>query len=186
MPLTQIQQDLEQLGVRVTPQQQRLMQLSEQMARNFGERLLAGALPAPTTPAGRQFQLQMLQQALQHDPDTYAPYAQAQFRRMFPEGRTVTQDTRQQVLPFLTQLGAVTGNPALAQSMMPSAWGRPTLDTTLQEIVAMNQMLGPFGGALGPTGITADIGAIQQMSLFGTMLQWLVNALRDLQGATGR
>src|SRR5690606_38304522 len=167
------------LGVQVTPQQQRLLQLSEQMARNFGERLLAGQLPLPLTPMGRQFQLQMMQRFLQTDPDRYLPAVRSHFQQLFPTGEDirVSPATRQQALQFATMLGTLMGDPAAAMAMVPQAWGYPTMEGTLQEIMALNQMLSPFGGVLGPTGVTVDPGQVVQTSLFGSMLQALIDAL---------
>jgi len=185
-PFESLQQELSRLGIQVTPQQQRLLQLSEQMARNFGERLLAGQLPLPLTPMGRQFQLQMMQRLLQADPDRYLPAVRSHFQRLFPtgEGREdirVSPATRQQALQFATMLGGILQDPAAAMAMVPRAWGYPTIEQTLQEIMALNQMLSPFGGVLGPTGVMVDPGEVVRLSLFGVMLQALIDALRDVE-----
>jgi len=186
MPLEALQQRLSSLGVQVTPEQQELLRLSEQMARNFGERLLAGQLPLPLTPMGRQFQLQMMQQLLQADRDRYLPAVRSHFQRLFPtgEGREdirVSPATRQQALQFATMLGTIMQDPAAAMAMVPRAWGYPTIEQTLQEIMALNQMLSPFGGVLGPTGVMVDPGEVVRLSLFGVMLQALIDALRDVE-----
>ena len=185
-PFEQLQQELSRLGVQVTPQQQRLLQLSEQMARNFGERLLAGQLPLPLTPMGRQFQLQMMQRFLQTDRDRYLPAVRSHFQRLFPTGEgnediRVSPATRQQALQFATMLGTIMQDPAAAMAMVPRAWGYPTMEGTLQEITALNQMLSPFGGVLGPTGVMVDPGEVVRLSLFGVMLQALIDALRDVE-----
>ena len=185
MPFEALQQELSRLGVQVTPQQQRLLQLSEQMARNFGERLLAGQVPLPLTPMGRQFQLQMMQRFLQTDPDRYLPAVTSHFQQLFPTGRRVTADTRQQALQFATMLGGIMQDPAAAMAMVPRAWGYPSIEGTLQEIMALNQMLSPFGGVLGPTGVMVDPGEVVRASLFGVMLQMLIDALRDLEVIRG-
>lgn len=189
MPFEALQQELSRLGIQVTPQQQRLLQLSEQMARNFGERLLAGQLPLPLTPMGRQFQLQMMQRVLQTNPDRYLPAVRSHFQRLFPTGEgsediRVSPATRQQALQFATMLGTIMQDPAAAMAMVPRAWGYPTMEGTLQEIMALNQMLSPFGGVLGPTGVMVDPGQVVQLSLFGSLLQALVDALREIRGAT--
>src|SRR5690606_10717024 len=160
MPLEALQQRLSSLGVQVTPEQQDLLRLSEQMAKNFGERLLAGQLPLPLTPMGRQFQLQMMQQLLQADRDRYLPAVRSHFQRLFPTGEDirVSPATRQQALQFATMLGGILQDPAAAMAMVPKAWGYPTIEGTRQEIMALKQMLSPIGGAPGTPGAMGDPG----------------------------
>lgn len=187
MPLEGLQQRLSSLGVQITPEQQNLLQLSEQMAKNFGERLLAGQLPLPRTPMGREFQLQMMQQLLQADRDRYLPVVRSHFQQLFPTGEDirVSPATRQQALQFATMLGGILQDPAAAMAMVPRAWGYPTIEGTLQEIMALNQMLSPLGGVLGPTGVMVDPGEVVRLSVFGVMLQALRDALRDLEAIRG-
>src|SRR5690606_14711705 len=96
----------------------------------------------------------------------------------------VSPATRQQALQFATMLGGILQDPAAAMAMVPRAWGYPTMEGTLQEITALNQMLSPFGGVLGPIGVMVDPGQVVQISLFGSMLQALIDALRDLRAFT--
>lgn len=186
--IQQWEQSLRSL-VQPAPEMLDLLRLGESLARSFEARLLASmedpsALPIPRTAAGRQFQLQMMQQLLQQDPDRFAQAALAQFQRMFPRdpaGRpTITQATRAQLLPFATQLGIALSDPNLPQTILPQAWGRPTFEGTLQSIQAMNQLLFPFGGMLGPSGVMLDPGAVERAGLLGVWLQRAIDFLTDL------